>query len=131
MAIALSPAFAIYKTVGLRIGWGPGKTEIILPPHIDGRTFLSLLPEARILSVVTGFAACLGIPRHPLNDPEFISNSLARLGERHDRLLDLIGEVAIVDSFASLHLLQVCAVNRKKERKKERWLHHPLKTRSA
>jgi len=52
------------------------------------------------------------VPRHPLNDLEFISNSLARLGERHDRLLDLIEDVATEDPFASLRLLQVCGVNR-------------------
>ncbi len=105
MAVALSTASAIYKKVGLRIGWGPGKTELILPTDVHCETFLSLLPEGCNPSVVSGFSACLGVPRHPLNDPEFISTSLARLGERHDRLLDLIEEIATEDPFASLRLL--------------------------
>jgi len=112
MAVALSDAPIIYKKVGLRIGWGPGKTELIFPTNVDRENFLSLLPDACNPSVVTGFSACLGVPRHPLNDSEFILASLARLGERHDRLLDLIEEIATEDPFASLRLLQVCGVNR-------------------
>ncbi len=34
MSIVLAAALAIYKKVGLRIGWGPGKTELILPPRL-------------------------------------------------------------------------------------------------
>ena len=112
MAVALSAAPAIYKIVGLCIGWGPGKTELILPSEIDSRSFLSLLAKACIPSVVPSFSACLGVPRNPLKDPEFISNSLALLGGRHDRLLALMEEVAIKDPFASLRLLQVCGENR-------------------
>ncbi len=73
MAVALSAALGIYKKVGLRIGWGPGKTELILPTDVHCKTFLSLLPEGCNPSVVSGFSACLGVPRHPMNDPEFIS----------------------------------------------------------
>jgi hypothetical protein len=40
MAVALSWAPAIYKKVGLRIGWGPGKTELFLPTNVDCETFL-------------------------------------------------------------------------------------------
>ncbi len=112
MAVALSTAPSIYKKVGLRIGWGPGKTELILPTDVHCETFLSLLHEGCNPSVVSSFSACLGVPRHPLNDPEFISTSLARLGERHDRLLDLIEEIATEDPFVGLRLLQVCGVNR-------------------
>ena len=112
MAVALSTAPAIYKKVGLRIGWGPGKTELTLPPTVAPETFLYLLPEGCYPSVVLGFSACLGVPRHPLNDPDFISTSLGHLGERHDRLLDLIEEIASEDPFAGLRLLQVCGVNR-------------------
>jgi hypothetical protein len=45
MAVALSSALAIYKKVGLRIGWGPGKTELILPTDVDRENFLSFLPR--------------------------------------------------------------------------------------
>ena len=112
MAVALSAAPAIYKKTGLRIGWGTRKTELILPPDVDSQSFLSLLPQTCLPSIVTGFSACLGVPRHPSNDPEFISNSLALLGVRHDRLLDLIEDIATEDPFAGLRLLQVCGVNR-------------------
>jgi hypothetical protein len=112
MAVALSAAPAIYKKTGLRIGWGTRKTELILPPDVDSQSFLSLLPQTCLPSIVTGFSACLGVPRHPSNDPEFISNSLALLGVRHDRLLDLIEDLATEDPFAGLRLLQVCGVNR-------------------
>ena len=40
MAIALIAAPSIYKRVGLRIGWGPGKTELILPSDVDSDSFL-------------------------------------------------------------------------------------------
>jgi hypothetical protein len=112
MPVALSAAPTIYKKVGLRIGWGLGKTELIMLPDVDSQSFLLLLPQACLPSVVTRFSAYLGVPRHPSNDLEFISNSLALLGVRHDRLLDLIEHVAIKNPLASLRLLQVCGVNR-------------------
>jgi hypothetical protein len=93
MAVALAAAPSLYNKVGLRIGWGPGKTELILPPGIDSDSFLTNLgPECRP-SLVTGFTSCLGVPRHPTNDPDFISESLRTLGQRHDRLLDLVEDV--------------------------------------
>ena len=36
---ALSAALVIYVKVGLRIGLGPGKTELILPPLRDPNTY--------------------------------------------------------------------------------------------
>jgi len=35
MSAALAAATALYRNVGLRIGRGPGKTELILPSHCD------------------------------------------------------------------------------------------------
>jgi len=35
MAVALLASPTIYKRVGLRIGWGPRKTELILPLDLD------------------------------------------------------------------------------------------------
>jgi hypothetical protein len=112
MAIALDAAPSIYKKVGLRIGWGPCKTEMILPPDVDSDSFLSLVGPDCHPFIVTGFTSCLGVPRHATNDHVFTSTTLESLGERHDRLLDLIEEVADVDPFAALRLLQVCNVNR-------------------
>ncbi len=43
MSIALVVAHAIYMKVGLRIGWGLGKTELILPPQCDPNAFLQQL----------------------------------------------------------------------------------------
>ena len=46
MFITQVVAPAIYKIVGLRIGWGPGKTELILPPRCDPYAFLQQLDGA-------------------------------------------------------------------------------------
>jgi hypothetical protein len=43
MSIALATAPAIYMKVGLRIGWGTSKTELILPPQCDLDAFLQQL----------------------------------------------------------------------------------------
>ncbi len=40
MSSALIAAHAIYKRIGLRIGWGPGKTELVLPSDYDPQAFL-------------------------------------------------------------------------------------------
>jgi hypothetical protein len=80
MAIALAAAPSLYKKVGLRIGWGPGKTELILPSGTDNASFLTTLGPECHPSLVTGFTYCLGVPRHPSNYPEFISPALQHLG---------------------------------------------------
>jgi hypothetical protein len=41
IAKALSTAPRICKKVGIHIGWGPGKTELILPPDFNLEGFLS------------------------------------------------------------------------------------------
>ena len=35
VAATISAAPALYKKVGLRIGWGPAKSELALPPNGD------------------------------------------------------------------------------------------------
>jgi hypothetical protein len=35
---SISAAPALYKKVGLRIGWGPAKSELALPPNVDPET---------------------------------------------------------------------------------------------
>ena len=38
VAAAVSAAPILYKKVGLRIGWGPAKSELSLPPNVDPET---------------------------------------------------------------------------------------------
>ena len=35
VAAMISAAPALYKKIGLRIGWGPAKSELALPPDVD------------------------------------------------------------------------------------------------
>ena len=74
-AAAINTAPALYKKVGLRIGWGPAKSELALPPCVDPETLV--LPrdeEGKILPhLVQGPAAFLGIPRHRRLCVDFIS----------------------------------------------------------
>jgi len=101
--------------VGLHLGWGPMKTELVLPPSCDPDDEI-LLPrdnDGRPLpNVVQGFKACLGAPRHPTNDGDFIMSALDLVVSRHDSLLDLISDVAEEDPCAALGLLQICGVNK-------------------
>ncbi len=70
MVEVMSQAPAISGKVGLRIGLGPGKKELILPVRNDKSTFPYLMNNLGVAAhhVVTGFAACLGIPRYFSND---------------------------------------------------------------
>jgi len=112
MSIALANAPTIHNRVRLRIDWGPGKTELILPPRCDSNAFLQHLDAygEGIPHIVPGFNACLGVPRNVNNDPEFITTSLECPGVRRDRLLDLVEAVVDEDSFAALRFLQICGV---------------------
>jgi hypothetical protein len=96
MAQVLHQAQGIFGKVGLRIGYGPGKTELILPKDCSREDFPYPGDDPLILApqVVQGFQSCLVVPRHPTNDPEFINKSLQKMGEAHDRLLDLTEEVS-------------------------------------
>jgi hypothetical protein len=92
VAWALSQASSLYAMVGLQLGWSPKKTELVLPPSCDLDELL--LPrdiDGRPLpDVVQGFKACLGVPRYPTNDGDFILSALDHVASRHDILLDFI-----------------------------------------
>ncbi len=86
----------------------------MLPPQCDLDAFLQQIDACGdgLQHIVMGFSACLGVPRHSNNDPEFITTSLERSEVRHDRLLDLVEVVVDEDPFAALRLLQVRGVQR-------------------
>jgi hypothetical protein len=95
MSIALAVVPVIYKKVGLRIGLGPGKTEIIFPPGCDQENLLRQLDRREELpKIISDFIGCLGVPHHAKNDQDFIVASLESLGVRHDHLIDLAEMVA-------------------------------------
>ena len=114
VADALTAAHGIYASVGLSIGWGPKKTELVLPTDCDPEELpISRNPRGEPLSdIVHGFKACMWVPRHPANDVELILEALQQVANRHDNLLELFGDVSEEDPFAALRLIQVCAVNR-------------------
>jgi hypothetical protein len=111
MSAAFVAAPSIYRKIGLRIGWGPSKTEL-LPSHCDPEACLHRLDENTkgLSRIITDFIVCLGVPRHVASDPEFIASSLQSLGVRQNRLLDLVEPVAYEDLFAAFRLLQVYGV---------------------
>ncbi len=104
MAQVLHQAPWIFGKVGLRIGYGPGKTELILPKDCSREDFPYPLddPQVPAPQVVQGFQSCMGVPRHPTNDPDFIHSSLQKMGVAHDRLLDLTEEVSDEDPLRGL-----------------------------
>ncbi len=63
-------ATTIFGKVGLKIGYGPEKTELILPRGYDRDTFPYPLddPEIPAPRVVVGFKACMGVPCHSCNE---------------------------------------------------------------
>ena len=113
MADAFAQAPATYGKVGLKLGYGPEKTEIILPHGYDREDFPYPLDDPSVPAphVVSGFKLCLGVPRHHTNDQVFITAALHDFGVKHDRLLDLVEEVSDEDPFAALRLLEVCGVS--------------------
>ena len=114
MADVRNHAPTIVGKVGLRIGWGPGKTELMLPQGFQRDSFPYPLdvPNFPAPQVVRGFQSYLGVPRHSGNDLDFITNAMVSLGEKHDRLLDMTEEIADENPFATLRLLQMCGVSR-------------------
>jgi hypothetical protein len=96
VADALTAAPDIYGDVGLSIGWGLKKTELYLPSECDPEELPipCILRGVPLLDIVEGFKACLGVPRHHENDKEFIMDSLRQVGDRHDSLLELVGDVS-------------------------------------
>ncbi len=65
VAAAIVAAPALYKKVGLRVGWRPAKSKLALPPRVDAETLtLPRGEDGRILPhLMEGLEACLGIPR--------------------------------------------------------------------
>jgi len=114
MAEVLAHAPIIYGKVGMKIGYGPGKTKLILPRDYDREDFPYPLDDPSVLvpHVVTGFMTCLGVPRHHNNDQAFIAAALLDLGVKHDKLLDLVDEISDEDPFATLRVLLVCGVSK-------------------
>ena len=83
MAVVLEEAPGISGKVGLRLGYGPGKTdELILPQGCSKEEFLFPLdnPTAPTPQVVAGFKSCLGVPRHFSNDPVFLHDAMQKMG---------------------------------------------------
>jgi len=114
MAVVMEDAPRIFSKVWLRLGYGPGKTELILPRGCPGEDFPFPLndPVVPAPQVVEGFSSCLGVPRHSSNDPEFMHNAMKKMGATHDRLLDLPEKIADEDPFAALRLLQTCGISK-------------------
>ncbi len=100
---------AFYGKDGLKLGYGPGKTKIILPQGYDREEFPYPLddPSVQAPQVVTGFKSCLGVPPHHTNDQVFITDALHDLGVKHDRLLNLVEEVSDEDPFVAHKQVQV------------------------
>ena len=107
VALALATSSKLYALIGLFLGWGPRKTKLQVPGDND----LAILPIPQdeagrpLPEVVSGFASCLGVPRHPSNCSRFITKALKPLASRHDSSLDLVADVSEEDPFAALRLL--------------------------
>ena len=78
MATTLQQAPGIFAKVGLRLGYGPGKTELIFPKGCSRQDFPFPLdnPDVAAPQVVAGFKSCLEVPRHFEKDPEFLHEAL-------------------------------------------------------
>ena len=59
-----------------------------------------------------GLKRCLGCPRHPTNDADYIASHLQDAAIRHDRLLDVITQLAHSHPHAALRILQVAGIRR-------------------
>ena len=97
VSTSISAAPALYKKVGLRIGWGPAKSELALPPNVDPET-LPLLRgnDGRILPhLVHCLEVGLGIPRHRQMCADFITKAMRKPAARHDRLLLRAKDIAV------------------------------------
>ncbi len=114
VAETITAAPPLYKKVGLRIGWGPAKSELVLSCGIDPETLpLPRSADGRILPhLVDGLEACLGLPRHRHMCAAFITRAMQKPAARHDRLLQLVTDIAEDAPLTALRLLQVSGVNR-------------------
>jgi hypothetical protein len=115
VASAISAAPALYKKVGglIRIGWGLIQFELALSVDVDPDTLdLPRGENGRILPhLVRGLEACLGIPRHMGMCMDFISGAMKKPVARHDRLLQLVMDIAEEAPLTALRLLHVRGVN--------------------
>ena len=82
MAEVLAQASGIFGRVKLRIGFGPGKTKIIIPKSYERNIFPYPVnsPGTVAPHVVQGFSSCLGVPRHSTIDQDFITSALRAMG---------------------------------------------------
>jgi hypothetical protein len=114
MVEVLHEAPGIFGKVGLRIGYGLEKTELILPKDCPREAFRYPLddPQVPAPQVVDGFKSCMGVPKRFQNDLEFVHNFLQAMGSAHDRLLDLTEEIADENPFVALRLLHTCGISR-------------------
>jgi hypothetical protein len=81
VAHTLAAALDIYTNVGLQLGWGPKKKELVLPSDCDPDC-LPLPHNLRcepLPDIVQGFKVCLGVPRHPTGNNDFILGALRQL----------------------------------------------------
>jgi len=113
VAAAITAAPSLYKKVRLRVGWGPAKLDIALPPGVDAETLtLPRGEDGRILPhLVMGLEAYLGIPRHRRMYTDFISKAMEKHAAKHNRLLQLVRDIAEDEPLTALRLLNVCGVN--------------------
>ena len=92
---------ALYAIVGLRLGCGQKKTYLVLTANSDLDDLPLLRDAVRNLlpDVVKGFKECMGVPRNPTSEGNFILNALEPVAARHDYLLELITDISEEDPF--------------------------------
>jgi hypothetical protein len=115
MATVIHQAPCIFSKVELRIGYEPGKTELIQLQGCSRQDFPFPLddPHAAAPQVVACFKSCLGVPIRFDNDPEFLNDALQAMGTTLDMLMGMAEEVADEqDPFATLRRLQTCGISR-------------------
>ena len=112
LAAGLEQAFG---RVGLRVGYGPGKTSVFLqrPLQPSLQAELDALPSGHRPGVVYHLDRLLGRPFRPSRDATPLTSSLTQMAAKHDALLSLIDTMGNVGAtHAALRLLQVAGVRR-------------------
>jgi hypothetical protein len=110
----LTKSHGVYGAASITLGRGPKKIELVLPTDCDPDDLLlprNLRGEPHP-DIVPGFKACLGVPRHPSVDGDFILKAMRQVAYRHWSLLELVADVSEEHPFAALRLLRVCGVSR-------------------
>ena len=115
VAATITAAPPMYEKVGLRVGWGPAKSELAFPPDVDPDESL-ILPRgedgAILPHLVQGLEAYLGISRHRRRCVDIITKAMKKPAARHDRLLSMTRNIAEDAPLTALRLLQVCCVDK-------------------